>query len=485
MLTFAESYFILSAERHAKGEEKPMDETREKQEGRKPLRGIRIKTFNFWIILAACLLYVALIYETVSISGKYQDLQDVSELYIACQQDAAMVREGSDYLTEQVRLYAVTGDGTYMDLYFQESEVTRRRDEALAELAGHDLREALTEELAQALKDSNDLMEREIYAMKLVCTAVGADPDTLPRRVREVALTGEDEALDPRERMEKGRSLVFDAEYQQMKESIMGHIETFSAEVLNGARRLHTNTAQELEQLLKQQRTLISALFVLTVLTFIFITVLIVKPLSIYAKCIKDDKLFEIVGAYEFKYLAVTYNDIYELNAANEAMLQRQAETDPLTGLINRRALDRQLAVLKNSKKPVALLLVDVDNFKTVNDVHGHAVGDQVLKKVAGLLAQSFRSTDRPARIGGDEFAVLLMGTTYQQRERIGQKVEELNQRLQDPDDGLPPVSLSVGGAFSHQGYVDELYHQADEALYRVKEAGRRGCAFTEPADGQ
>lgn len=48
-----------------------------------------------------------------------------------------------------------------------------------------------------------------------------------------------------------------------------------------------------------------------------------------------------------------------------------------------------------------------------------------------------------------------------------------------------PPVSLSVGGAFSRQGYVDELYHQADEALYRVKEAGRRGCAFTEPADGQ
>lgn len=460
-----------------------MDETREKREGQRPLRGIRIKTFNFWIILAACLLYVALIYETVSISGKYRDLQDVSELYIACQQDAAMVREGSDYLTEQVRMYTVTGDKKYMDLYFQESEVTRRRDEALSELAGHGPGNALTAKLTQALKGSNALMEREIYAMKLVCTAVGVE--AAPQRVRAVTLAGEDEALDPRERMEKGRSLVFDAEYQQMKESIMGHIETFSAEVLNGARRLHTNTAQELEQLLKQQRTLISALFVLTVLTFIFITVLIVKPLSIYAKCIKDDKLFEIVGAYEFKYLAVTYNDIYELNAANEAMLQRQAETDPLTGLINRRALDRQLAVLKNSKKPVALLLVDVDNFKTVNDVHGHAVGDQVLKKVAGLLAQSFRSTDRPARIGGDEFAVLLMGTTYQQRERIGQKVEELNQRLQDPDDGLPPVSLSVGGAFSHQGYVDELYHQADEALYRVKEAGRRGCAFTEPADGQ
>lgn len=484
-MTFAESYFILSAERHAKGDEKPMDETREKQEGRKPLRGIRIKTFNFWIILAACLLYVALIYETVSISGKYQDLQDVSELYIACQQDAAMVREGSDYLTEQVRLYTVTGDRAYMDRYFEEADVTRRRDEALAELAGHDLREALTEELTSALHASNTLMEREIYAMKLICTATGTNPDTVPEQVRTAVLTGEDLALSPQEQMEKGRSLVFDEEYQQMKGSIMGHIENFSAEVLSGARRLRTNTAQELEQLLKHQRALISALFVLTVLTFIFITVLIVKPLTIYANCIKDDKLFEIVGAYEFKYLAVTYNDIYELNAANEAMLQKQAETDPLTGLINRRALDRQLAVLKNSKKPVALLLVDVDNFKTVNDVHGHAVGDQVLKKVAGLLAQSFRSTDRPARIGGDEFAVLLMGTTYQQRERIGQKVEELNQRLQDPDDGLPPVSLSVGGAFSHQGYVDELYHQADEALYRVKEAGRRGCDFTAPSDGQ
>lgn len=462
-----------------------MEEKRGEQEGRKPLRGIRIKTFNFWIILTACLLYVALIYETVSVAGKYQDLQDVSELYIACQQDAAMVREGSDYLTEQARMYAVTGDGKYMELYFRESEVTRRRDEALSELAGHDLDSALTAELTQALEDSNALMEREIYAMKLVSTAAGADPDALPQRVRDIALTWEDLALSSREQAEKGRSLVFDDGYQQMKGSIMGHIEGFSSSVLAGARQLRTNTAGELERLLKHQRTLISALFVLTVLTFIFITVLIVKPLTIYAKCIKDDKLFEIIGAYEFKYLAVTYNDIYELNAANEAMLQRQAETDPLTGLINRRALDRQLAVLKNSKKPVALLLVDVDNFKTVNDVHGHAVGDQVLKKVAGLLSQSFRSTDQPARIGGDEFAVLLMGTTYQQREGLRQKVEELNQRLQDPDDGLPPVSLSVGGAFSHQGYVDALFYQADEALYRVKEAGRRGCDFTEPSDRQ
>ncbi len=451
------------------------------QQGKKQVRGIRIKAFNFWIIMVACLLYGALIFETLSVAGQYEELQSVSQRHIACERAASMVREGSNYLTEQVRLYTATGERQYMDLYFEEANVTRRRDIALAELSTYKVSDYLTEELANAHQASNDLMEREIYAMKLVSVATAAEDGTLHDQVRAVQLTEEDGRLTPQELLQKGQDLVFGDEYQQLKQGIMGQIGEFSADVLDRAQLLRTKTAQELEHLLKLQRILISALFVLTVLTFIFITVLIVKPLSVYAKCIKDDKLFEIVGAYEFKYLAVTYNDIYEINAANEAMLQQQAETDPLTGLINRRAFDRHVAVLKTSQKPVGLLLVDVDEFKTVNDVYGHAVGDRVLKKVADLLSQSFRSSDLPARIGGDEFAVILMEATFDQREGIRRKVEEMNQELQRREGGLPAISLSVGGAFSTQGYGDELFRQADEALYQVKKAGRKGCAFTEP----
>ncbi len=454
----------------------------EEKDGRRPeLRGIRIKTFNLWIIGLACILYVVLLLETVYVSKKYDELQRTSDAYIAYMQDAALVREGSDYLTEQVRLYVITARREHIDNYIEEADVTRRRDRALEELSRYDISPSLGQSLRAALESSNHLMEQEYRAMRLTALAGGLPEADQPPAVREADLTAEELALSPGEQREKARELVFGTGYQEAKARIMGHISGFLDGVLGSAHDLRAATAREMDQLLYRQRLLISALFVLTVLTFIFISVLIIKPLTVYVRCIKEDRLFELVGTYEFKYLAVTYNDIYALNAANEAMLQKKAETDALTGLVNRGAFNQLTQARKKSREPMALLLVDVDRFKSVNDGYGHHVGDQVLQRVARLLAHSFRSGDVPARIGGDEFAVLLSGVVYDQRETIRKKIEKINAALLAPDDNLPPISISVGGAFSPAGYQDELYQQADSALYQVKEDGRNGCAFYAP----
>ena len=243
------------------------------------------------------------------------------------------------------------------------------------------------------------------------------------------------------------------------------------------------HSAEELERTMSQQRVLISVLFVESLITFILIILLIVKPLQIYVNCIKEDKMMEIVGSYEFKYLALTYNDIYEVNAANEMMLRHKAEHDPLTGIMNRGAFDHLRALLAGKATPLALLIIDVDYFKQVNDGYGHEAGDQVLKKVARLLSESFRNTDYPARIGGDEFAMILTDITSDMQSIVESKVASINSTLTHPTDGLPPVSLSVGGAFSASGFTDGLYKEADLALYRVKEQGRCGCRFYHQED--
>ena len=127
---------------------------------------------------------------------------------------------------------------------------------------------------------------------------------------------------------------------------------------------------------------------------------------------------------------------------------------------------------------PLAFLIIDVDKFKLVNDNFGHEVGDLVLKKVAKLLQESFRATDYPARIGGDEFAVILTDMTVEMQPVIEGKIQKMNEILMNPEDGLPQVSLSVGGAFSEKGFTEDLYKRADVALYEVKEHGRCGCRF-------
>ena len=208
------------------------------------------------------------------------------------------------------------------------------------------------------------------------------------------------------------------------------------------------------------------------------VIMLIVKPLQIYIRCIKEDKMLEIAGAYEFKYLALTYNDIYEINAANEAMLRHKADHDPLTGVINRGGFDQLSQILKVQRIPMALLLIDVDKFKQVNDGYGHETGDLVLKKVAGLLRDNFRSNDYVVRLGGDEFAVIMVDALPEQETLIRDKVGNINRILKNPEDGLPEVSLSVGVAFSAEGFTDDLYRNTDSALYQVKEHGRCGCDF-------
>jgi diguanylate cyclase (GGDEF)-like protein len=129
--------------------------------------------------------------------------------------------------------------------------------------------------------------------------------------------------------------------------------------------------------------------------------------------------------------------------------------------------------------KHMALILIDVDYFKTVNDTYGHAVGDKVLKRVADLMRTSFRSVDILCRIGGDEFAVVMTRVNSSMKQLVMNKMGHMNEILQHPKDDLPPVSLSVGVAFSdRENPKGDLFHDADSALYRVKKAGRKGCVL-------
>ena len=127
----------------------------------------------------------------------------------------------------------------------------------------------------------------------------------------------------------------------------------------------------------------------------------------------------------------------------------------------------------------MALLIIDVDYFKKVNDTYGHAVGDRVLKRVAEILQRSFRSVDIICRIGGDEFVVVMTRANSSMRQLVLNKIQWANELLQHPKDDLPPVSLSVGVAFSdRKDPQGDIFTDADTALYRVKEAGRNGCAI-------
>jgi diguanylate cyclase (GGDEF)-like protein len=161
--------------------------------------------------------------------------------------------------------------------------------------------------------------------------------------------------------------------------------------------------------------------------------------------------------------------------ASLQAEVHRLATTDALTGLANRRvvqdALARHLAAAGQIGRSVALLLIDVDRFKAVNDTHGHAVGDAVLRHVGAVLRASCRGSDLPARYGGEEFVVLLPHSSVHDALAMG---ERLRCALGDGSGPVPfTVSIGLAASPAHAGDADELVVAADQALYRAKAEGR------------
>lgn len=177
--------------------------------------------------------------------------------------------------------------------------------------------------------------------------------------------------------------------------------------------------------------------------------------------------------------------DIDAEKKQKQALLD-QAQRDALTGLYNKaaiRALVEQRTQCKDLPGCQAMLIIDVDNFKTVNDTYGHLSGDSVLSDVGVALRGGTRSTDLVGRIGGDEFLVYLPEVTDEAAVR--QKAEHLLNALEMiiPASGAAPISCSVGAAVFPCGSIDyyALYKCADQALYRQKNNRRGGVAFFEP----
>ncbi len=435
----------------------------------------KIQTLSNWTIGAA----IALLCSCGIIASfglqKYRVLQTSIQEYIDCEAAARKLQEGSDNLTTQVRLAVSTGEQQYVDAYFEEEDVTQNRECAVEELKNlHGDPDAIIP-LQEALDTSMGLQQTEYRAMRLVEEALNIPQDSWPEEIRQVELTSYEQKLSNQAKLDRARALVIDLDYENAKSVI-------SKDVQNAVQILSGEILQRQEKAVRSFSG-VCRMFVLCMLLFAAEILLeslvmreqIFKPILRYTECVKHGPMEPVEGAYEIQTLARTYNSIYRENKEREMLMKRQAEHDPLTELLNRGSFDRILSIYLKDKIAFALVIIDVDNFKSVNDTHGHAVGDQVLKRVAGLLRAAFRSVDYVCRIGGDEFAVIMLDVTQDLGNVLIEKITQSNRALAEPIGKIPAVSLSAGAAFT-DGSDEALFEHADQALYQTKENGRKGC---------
>jgi len=175
-----------------------------------------------------------------------------------------------------------------------------------------------------------------------------------------------------------------------------------------------------------------------------------------------------VMSSFAFAFSLIT-------NRQRDQLLQL-ASKDPLTGAGNRRSLDAKLDDVVNNRRrngiAASMLLIDLDHFKKVNDVHGHRFGDQILKQITDIVNLRIRVTDSLYRIGGEEFVVVLEGQNAERAKHLAEQLRTLVHENELAPDRSVTISLGVAELVADETANDWM-HRADEALYEAKRAGR------------
>ena len=442
-------------------------------------RGISLRNLNIVMLGLAILISAILIWAMNRTDSLYRRTHEFTQNLLQWRQDSYDLQVGSDYLTEQVRYFAVTGDRTFLDNYFEEALVTQRREKALDKLKqNHDNSEAVAE-LTSAMNESIQLMNLEYYSMVLTIEGYGYDINEFPEELQSVELTDKDEALSDPEKKSLAIKYLFNDEYLTSKRRISNDMNDCLDRLENEVAASQSKVADQLSKQVDLEHFLTFVLIGIMLGIVLATSVLVFRPLRNCVDLIRKDYEIPLKGAYEVRFLAKNYNLMYYTTKENENKLNFDANHDKMTGLYNRRGYDFFLHNV--DMETSTLMIIDLDKFKEVNDTYGHDVGDKVITKAAKIIQNSFRTQDYVCRIGGDEFAVIMIRSDSSMKDLITRKVNLINEKIgtAEEEEGIPSISCSVGVAFGRVGLsVSDLFKRADSALYNTKKSGRKGVSF-------
>ncbi|MBR6094104.1 MAG: GGDEF domain-containing protein [Lachnospiraceae bacterium] len=440
-------------------------------------QGISIRLVNIVMFVLALIASIMLFFAMRRTTNMYNESNRITQNTIELQNSANELMEASDYLTQEMQVFVVTGDRQHLDNYFNEAYIERRRDKALEELRSKNGKTMAYQNLQEAMDDSMELMNTELYAAKLAVIGYGYNLESFPVQVQNAQIKKNDLALSKEAKIRMAEDLMFDENYMAKKDSISKHIDSCLNDLMDEMNAKQQDMTNRVRKQVWFEHFLTWFLIVITLMVVLLTAKLIIVPIKKAVERIREEKDIPLSGAYEVRFLAKTYNLMYQTNVVNKEKLNYEATHDKLTGLYNRRGYEFLLSNV--DMESATLLILDLDKFKQINDMYGHDMGDKVLIKTADVIYNSFRSQDYVCRIGGDEFAVIMVHCNSTLKELIERKVEIMNDKMQNAIDGVPAITVSVGAAFGEDGHsVDRIFKSADEALYNAKQSGSGRIKF-------
>lgn len=396
---------------------------------------------------------------------------------MACNDAANTLQSESDELTVCINNYVDSAAEESMRQYYTIID-NKLREKEIEKAEKYNVN---CTALREALKLSDELAERETHAFKLVSMA-NETLETAPIQVKNYVLPQDEEVLSAKEKETLAKRLIHGSAYNIYKRAIYQKIDIFQKEILAQTEEDLMNETESVTRYLHYLRLI--ALF--GVFMVIYMSVVLYKKVTVvlskYIKSMSENRYVEESGTEELKYLGRVFNSGLALQNERQEALRLEAEVDALTRAASRRATESFMQKkLQQKEVSGALVFVDADNFKAVNDTYGHNIGDEILKQLVQEMTKTFGVKDFIGRIGGDEFAVWLEGITPENVKAVCSKIDGIKAKCLLPNGEEITVGVSAGLTFCNAGdSYDAVLKRADAALYHKKRGGKQGCAVYE-----
>lgn len=344
------------------------------------------------------------------------------------------------------------------------AQSSRDPDVVLARIKARGVQDDVYEYASIAATKVKEMMQIQYHAIALTRSVYPTNNrqlDVIP----DYVLSEEEKALSDQDKLEKALSLLWDTDYSIRKRDISSNASQAMSLVKSRAsvRQIELNNRLNLNKVFNW---IFTVLIVLTLFSFFFVVIkYIIIPIVKYTRNIEEDKKLPVMGLYETRVLARSYNELVEKKKIYEKDLVNSVETDALTGLKSRYALN---SIFQQEVGPtsIALFVFDVNNLKVINDDQGHDAGDELIQRASNCIMKTFNFNDSflAYRFGGDEFVAIIKNIT---KADIDNLMAEFATAQKDYE-----VSIACGYEYEEDGSntsYSQLFKRADRNMYDDK----------------
>ena len=344
------------------------------------------------------------------------------------------------------------------------AQSSRDPDAVLARIKARGVQDDVYEYASIAATKVKEMVQIQYHAIALTRSVYPTNNRQLDA-IPDYVLSEEEKALSDQDKLEKALSLLWDTDYSIRKRDISSNASQAMSLVKSRAsvRQIELNNRLNFNKVFNWVFTV---LIVLTLFSFFFVVIkYIIIPIVKYTRNIEEDEMLPVIGLYETRVLARSYNELVEKKKIYEKDLVNSVETDALTGLKSRYALN---SIFQQEVGPtsIALFVFDVNNLKVINDDQGHDAGDELIQRASNCIMKTFNFNDSflAYRFGGDEFVAIIKNIT---KADIDNLMAEFATAQKDYE-----VSIACGYEYEEDGSntsYSQLFKRADRNMYDDK----------------